>query len=323
MPYGKDNLRTIQESFRQKRAKAELAAEDRKRELHAKIPKIKEIDDALSRTGIRILSESLRGSKGLDGRIAALRCETEELLEMRRGILLGAGYDENYDEPQYDCSECKDTGVLKDGRTCKCFSRAICTAEFESSGMARLISKQSFENFSLDYYSEGERAHMASIFERVSSYAQDAGKVMRNMLFMGTTGLGKTHLSSAVARKVIENGGSVVYESAQNIFSDFEYERFSRGYGDVSPSRTSKYYECDLLIIDDLGTEVTNQFTVSCLYNLMNSRIVEEKSMLISTNIQKEEILKRYSDRIISRLFGEFEICVFTGRDIRSQKLRR
>ena len=119
----------------------------------------------------------------------------------------------------------------------------------------------------------------------------------------------------------IDNGYDVVYESAQKIFSDFEAERFGRV--PAGEDRTSRYMECDLLIIDDLGTEMQTQFTVPCLYNLINSRLISEKSMIISTNVRKEELLTKYSDRITSRLFGEFEICVFAGKDIRSQKLMR
>ena len=138
------------------------------------------------------------------------------------------------------------------------------------------------------------------------------------------TGLGKTHLSSACAKAVIDRGFDVVYESAQNIFSDFEYERFNRGYNtDAQNEKTARYFETDLLIIDDLGTEVTNQFTTACLYNIVNTRMCTGKGMIINTNLKKEELVAKYQDRITSRLFGEFEICLFMGKDIRSQKLRR
>ncbi|MBQ2766264.1 MAG: ATP-binding protein, partial [Clostridia bacterium] len=142
-----------------------------------------------------------------------------------------------------------------------------------------------------------------------------------NVFFCGTTGLGKTHLSTAIAKTLIERGFDVVYDTAQNILSDFEYERFGRSYGDDSESRTDKYFDCDLLIIDDLGTEMTNQFTVSCLYNIINTRINHSKSMLISTNLTQNEIRERYSDRITSRLFGDFMVMRFVGKDIRLQKL--
>ncbi|MBO4354313.1 MAG: ATP-binding protein [Clostridia bacterium] len=326
MPYSDDNYKTVAEAFSAKRLKAEKEADDRRLDVYGRFPRVKELDDAISQTGMKIFAEALKGKDGIEERIEKIRIETEGLRDARRAVLAKIGRDENYDQPQYECSKCGDTGYLKNGKMCDCFKRALVSEGFKSSGMANLMSKQDFGNFSLDFYSGDDREAMKKNLERVKDFARSFSggeSAGRNMLFIGTTGLGKTHLSSAVAKAAIEAGCDVVYESAQNIFSDFEYERFARSYADRSPSKTDKYFSCDLLIIDDLGTEVSNQFTVSCLYNLMNTRIVSEKSMLISTNVSKEEMLERYSDRILSRLFGEFEVCVFTGKDVRSQKLKK
>jgi DNA replication protein DnaC len=203
--------------------------------------------------------------------------------------------------------------------------RDLVMAGYESSGIGKLIAKQNFENFDLSYYRGTEHEQMERVLATVKSYAEtfrEAGG--RNLLFIGMTGLGKTHLSSACAKAVIDRGFDVVYESAQNIFSDFEYERFNRGYNtDAQNEKTARYFETDLLIIDDLGTEVTNQFTTACLYNIVNTRMCAGKGMIINTNLKKEELVAKYQDRITSRLFGEFEICLFVGKDIRSQKLER
>ena len=166
---------------------------------------------------------------------------------------------------------------------------------------------------------------MSRVFGIVKNYAEtfreNGG---RNLLFIGKTGLGKTHLSSACAKAVIDRGFDVVYESAQNIFSDFEYERFGRGYNsDAQNEKTARYFDTDLLIIDDLGTEVVNQFTTACLYNIINTRMCSGKGMIINTNLDQNELASKYQDRITSRLFGEFDICLFVGKDVRSQKLRR
>lgn len=324
MPYSSENLKNVTDQFVTKKFNAEREADERRAEVYEKIPKIREIDEKLSGTGLKIFGEALKGKAGLSERIEKLRVETDELRQTRKMLLSRFGFAADYTEPKYECALCSDTGYDKSGKMCNCLRRALTIAGFESSGMAKLIEKQTFDNFSLDYYSAADKVQMEKNLSRVKEYAARVSQGgYGNMLFMGTTGLGKTHLSSAVAKAVIEGGCDVVYESAQNVFSDFEYERFSRSYGDSTPPKTKKYFDCDLLIIDDLGTEVSNQFTVSCLYNLMNSRIVTEKSMLISTNVGKEEILERYSDRILSRLFGEFEVCVFSGRDVRSQKLKK
>lgn len=324
MPYSLENLKTVTENFKTKKQKAEDLAKLRRDELYAAVPEIRDIDKMISSTGLRIFGESVgRGKNGLEERIARLKSETDALCAKRRALMESAGFAAGYDDVKYECPICSDSGFTNTGARCKCFSRALAVAGFESSGMAKLISKQSFENFSLDFYGD-DREKMEDNLFRARRFAAEFGHGgAKDLLFIGTTGLGKTHLSSAIAKAVIEGGADVVYESAQNIFSDFEYERFSRAYSDGSVPKTKKYFDCDLLIIDDLGTEVSNQFTVSCLYNLMNTRIVEEKSMIISTNVSKEDLLSRYSDRILSRLFGEFEIFVFSGRDIRSQKLRK
>jgi len=165
---------------------------------------------------------------------------------------------------------------------------------------------------------------MKFILKTVRQYAKDfTTDKARNMLFLGPTGLGKTHLSTSLAKVIIDRGYDVVYESAQNIFSDFEYDRFKSGYSeDRSGGRASKYLECDLLIIDDLGTELSNQFTISCLYNIINTRINREQSTIISSNMTQNDLRERYADRITSRLLGEFKVLFFMGEDIRAQKLR-
>ncbi len=321
MAYNAENYKRIAAQFKDKNMHAKQAAEARKDELHRKLPQIAEIDRALSTTGLRIMREALNGRVGLDERIRRLEEDNNMLLEARAELLRANGYPADYSDVHYECDECMDTGFVN-GKMCKCLRSALNHAGYESSGVLRLIEKQNFDTFDLRYYEGQERVNMERVLNRAKAYAaQFDGNVMRNLMFVGTTGLGKTHLSSAIAKVLIENGYDVVYESAQKIFADFEAERFGRV--PAGENRTARYMDCDLLIIDDLGTEMQTQFTVPCLYNLVNSRLIAEKSMIISTNVRKEELLAKYSDRITSRLFGEFEVCVFAGKDIRSQKLMR
>ena len=318
MAYNADNYKRIASQFKDKNLRAKQAAEARRDELHERLPQVAEIDRALAATGPRIMREALNGKEGLEERIRRLEEGNALLLEARAEILRTNGYPEDYSAVHYECDECMDTGFVN-GRMCKCLRTALNYAGYESSGVLKLIEKQNFDTFDLRFYDGNEKFNMERILARAKAYAAGFdGVSMRNLLFMGTTGLGKTHLSSAIAKVIIDNGYDVIYESAQNIFADFEAERFGRV--PAGEDRTSRYFSCDLLIIDDLGTEMQTQFTVPCLYNLVNTRLIAEKSMIISTNIRKEELLSKYSDRITSRLFGEFEICVFAGKDIRSQK---
>lgn len=321
MAYNAENYKKVATAYKDKNLRAKEAAEARRAELHGKLPQVAEIDRALSTTGLRIMKEAMAGREGLSERIAKLEEGNALLLEARREILLANGYPEDYSSVKYECDACMDTGFVN-GRMCMCMRRALTLAGYESSGVLKLVGKQNFDTFDMKYYEGEDRINMQRIFTHVREYAAGFdGRRMKNLLFMGTTGLGKTHLSSAVAKEVVERGFDVIYESAQKIFSDFEAEKFGR----VSPMEhlTERYLDCDLLIIDDLGTEMQSQFTVSCLYHLVNTRLIREKSMIISTNIRKEELLAKYTDRITSRLFGEFEICVFSGKDIRSQKRMR
>ena len=183
---------------------------------------------------------------------------------------------------------------------------------------------QTFDTFSLDYYSDDDKKIMAQNVKILREFAEGYNKsTYENFLFHGPTGLGKTHLSSAVARSVIEKGGYVVYESSITLFADYEAKRFGNSYYSDYDSNVEKYIDCDLLIIDDLGCELTNQFTVSCLYSIINTRMIERKSTIISTNFTPAELKKKYSDRIVSRIFCDYKPLIFRGADIREQKIRR
>ena len=321
MAYNTENSKRIAAQFKDKNLRAKQAAEQRRAELHEKLPQVAEIDRALATTGLRIMREALNGKEGLDERIRKLEEGNTLLLEARREILRANGIPLDYSDVHYECNECMDTGFV-DGKMCKCLRMALSMEGYKSSGVLKLIEKQNFETFDLSYYNGSAKARMTNILSRAKEYAEGFdGLTMKNLLFMGMTGLGKTHLSSAIAKVVIDRGYDVVYESAQNIFSDFEAERFGRA--PVGEDRTSRYFSCDLLIIDDLGTEMQTQFTVPCLYNLINTRLIAEKSMIISTNIRQEELRTKYSDRITSRIFGEFMPYIFIGEDIRMQKVTR
>lgn len=321
MAYNAENYKKIAAQYKDKNLRAKEAAEARREELHRKLPQVAEIDRALSATGLRIMREALKGKEGLDVRIRKLEEGNNLLLEARREILRANGYPEDYSSVHYECEECQDIGFVN-GKMCKCMRRALTLAGYESSGVLKLIEKQNFDTFDLNYYKGAERRNMEQILEISKDYALNFhDNTMRNLLFMGDTGLGKTHLSSAIAKVVVDRGFDVVYESAQKIFSDFEAEKFGRV--PQGENRTERYLACDLLIMDDLGTEMQSAFTVSCLYYLINTRLINEKSMVISTNIDKEEFSRQYTDRITSRLLGEFTVCVFAGTDIRSQKLIR
>ncbi len=320
MGYNIENYRRVRAAFEERRREALDTAERHAAEVHAKIPELREIDRALSTTGMQLFREAMAGGDDLAERLSRIRAEHENIRAMREELLSSYGFPKGYTEPAFLCDCCHDTGFF-DANMCDCMKKALLEEGIRSSGIGRLIRRQSFDNFSLDYYKDDPadfgRAEYALSHAR--SYAEGFGPESGNLLLVGATGLGKTHLSTAIARTVLERGYDVVYETIGNVISDFEYDRYKSGYG-ASEAKGDRYLSCELLLLDDLGTEQTNAFVLSTLYHLINTRLNHGKQTVINTNLKGDELSARYGDRITSRLLGEYEVLVLSGNDIRMQK---
>ena len=319
MGYNREDYVKIKAEYSDKYAKARRAADARCDELHERIPEVFDIDRMLAGTGSEIMT-IISSGKDVEQKVAKLKARNEALTEKRNALLLANGYPADYSDVKYECEKCSDSGFV-DGKMCECMKRALVLAGYTSSGLGGLIGTQSFDNFSLDYYKTGGGNYeaMQRFVAALKRFADEFdGKIYRNHLLFGGTGLGKTHLSTSVAKNVIEKGFDVLYVTSVGMIGDFEDKRFGNGEKD-----TDRYYTADLLIIDDLGTEVVNQFTLSCLYDVINSRINNKKCTFINTNLTKNEIESKYSERITSRLFGEYYLLPFLGVDIRQQKRMR
>lgn len=328
MGYNKENFKRIRTEYETKAFRAQEEADMRRAELYTQIPELRELDGRLSSFALRIMQAALC-QEDTTAAIAALREENERICKARRELLLKNGYSPDYTEPRYECEKCRDTGYV-DIRMCSCMRQRLISAGMESSGLSALMKKQSFDNFSMDFYKGNPREYqiMSANYKVVKAYAEgfaiEQGKPMpQSLLFYGGTGLGKTHLSTSVARRVIERGYDVYYNSAVGMISDFEYRRFGSGLVQNEGDDTARYTDCDLLIIDDLGTETVNQFTMSCLYHVLNTRLNLGKPTLVSTNLNAAELCKLYGDRIASRLTGEYLLIPFYGVDIRKQRLQK
>ena len=319
MGYNRDDYVRIKNEFSQKYIKARETAEARRFELHARFPRVREIDLLLSRTGIDIMGIIASG-KNTDEQVKKLKERNEKLLAERGAILRNGGYPADYSDIQYECDKCGDTGFVGT-KMCDCMRKALILAGYESSGIAPLIGVQSFDNFSFDYYGAGAD-NMRVAVDRLRSFADTFdGKTYKNFLFIGGTGLGKTHLSTSLAKAVIDRGYDVLYVTAVGMIGDFEAKRFGDGHG--SGNDLSRYTEAELLIIDDLGVEVSNQFTLACIYDIINARINGRKCTVINTNLSSKDIENKYGERIYSRLIGEYLPILFTGTDVRKQKISR
>ena len=311
----------VKEAYDKKRQRAIEQSDSRRAALHETSSELRVLDEALSKTGLKLFRIAIDGGKdALAEAVSAVRVENERLLTRRAEILASLGYPADYTEVHYECEHCKDTGYLDTTEMCPCMKRALAEEGFRASGLGELIDLQSFDNFTLDYYKKDENAYewMRQNLQFLRRFAENFTPRRDSFLLIGGTGLGKTHLSTAIARCVIERGYDVRYDSVSNVFSDLEYDKF-KSRGDEA-RRGDKYLDCDLLILDDLGTEISTQFTVSALYNLVNTRLNRGKSTIISTNLSHSELLSRYDERLTSRFFGEYTVLQFKGTDVRMQK---
>lgn len=303
--------------YRKKREAAEGERSIRLSEIHRTIPEIAKIDEVLSSTGFTIMS-FLKEGGSVDDKVAELKERNEKLREERRALLVAGGYPADYTDLKYECPLCGDSGFV-DINMCSCMKAAIAKSRLADSELGRIAQTQNFESFDFKYYKEGEERnailhHYNTLKEFSESFNSETDK---SYLLAGGTGLGKTHLSTAVGVTVIQRGYDVIYKTVQSVMDDYQQVQFRGGDADV----ISKYYDCDLLIVDDLGAEMATQFTVSCIYNLINTRMNKKKPTIFSTNLSAAELRERYADRITSRLFGEYIPLVFHGTDIRRQRL--
>ena len=311
--YTRENYALAKAEIEKRRLDAISTAEERNRDLALESDEIRIIDKELSGTGLLLFKTACMG-----GDIDAIRARNTELQAQRRAILVKLGYPEDYTEVHYTCTDCSDTGFVGT-KMCKCLKQLLITKNIQSSGMGNLIDQQSFDNFNIDVYKNQPeiKARMERNLKIAKAFAENFARHHDNLLLIGTTGTGKTHVSTAIAKEVISQGFDVLYDSTQNILNDFEKDKFKSGYNQTE-SASDKYLECDLLIIDDLGAEFITQFSVSSLYNLINTRQNKGLSTIISTNLTASELAGKYEGRIYSRIIGaDYTVLRFEGDDRR------
>ena len=315
MPYDPKIVEAVDEQFRLRREKNQSDLAARRAAAYKKEPRIRKIDEALA---ARYRDLILAGLGGKAPSKSEIRAVTVDHLAERGELLVQNGFPPDYLELKTACRKCGDEGFIN-GRLCTCYKKALCREAASRTKLARLMEEQSFRTFRLDLYPEEDRKIMERIFQKRRDYAQNFSPSSGNLLFTGPPGVGKTFLSSAIAREVLESGHSVVYDSISAVIADFEAVKF----GKDSDRDLKKYDSCDLLILDDLGTEMITQFSESVLYTLLNDRINARRPMIVSTNLDAQNFSSFYSGSILSRLSGEFLVMPFRGDDLRQKPNRR
>jgi DNA replication protein DnaC len=312
--------------FDEKRRRNEERCNRRTQEVYTKAPRVRELDAELRATMAELVGVAL--GAGSDGQVEKIRVRNLDLQEKRKSEIMLAGFPENYLSDDYMCPKCHDTGYV-DNKYCDCLMDIYKEEQRASLSNLFKLGNESFDSFDLSYYDDtpapdtgiSPRRSMEVVYEACVEYARKFGKRSMNIFFNGAPGLGKTFLSACIARVVADNGFSVVYDMATSMFAKFEDEKFQRTDDfEAARNETRRYLECDLLIIDDLGTEMTTVFTVSALYEVLNTRLVTGRKTLVNSNLTLKELNRRYSEQIMSRLEGEYQVFTFYGDDIRKKR---
>lgn len=300
---------------------AVMEADIRSAQIREEIPEINKIQAGLQQVGLEI-SQLFFYKQNTDEKVAELRARSEALVEERSRLLKANGYRENAMKPQFLCEMCEDKGFIN-GRMCTCRKQLLKDLMRKEVSRFAPLDKCTFDNFVLDYYSEQPmenaiipRQRAEKIFDTCRKYAQNFSLNSKNLIFFGGAGLGKTHLSLAIANVVINKGFNVCYGTSQNICDDLQSEQFGRT--DNINYTKNQVLGCDLLVLDDLGTEIDNQYSIATVYNIVNSRLLAGRPTIISTNYTFSKLEEKYDKRITSRLTGEYVPFYFIGNDIRN-----
>ncbi|MCX4339072.1 MAG: ATP-binding protein [Lachnospiraceae bacterium] len=293
--------------------------ESRRECVYSSIPGYRGLEDETASLSV---SQGKKLLSGEDNALQDLHNALADLRAKRERLLLEAGFPADYLSPPFVCANCQDTGY-RDGIKCHCFRRAEISLLYEQSGIAEMLQNNNFSHLSYEYHTGEDRAHFEKAVETCKDFIKNFDSDYHNLFFYGTVGTGKSFLSGCVAKELIDTGHAVIYFSATGLFDLLSAAAFDSKNREERRNAYADLYQCDLLIIDDLGTELTNQFTASQLFSLLNERALGKKAVIISTNLSLRELQDRYSDRIFSRITSNFMVCKLTGPDIRMYQKRQ
>lgn len=293
------------------------------------IPKLKDIHNQIGSIGLKSIQETLRQPDKKEYFESKLKETIHALKQERANLLRANGFKVDYLEPSYTCSDCHDTGYIQNNR-CHCLKQAIIDFSYEQSNLKNILSIENFSTFSFDYYAKevdkamgiSPRMNMQSVHQHCLDFVEQFNSHFNNLILYGQSGLGKTFLCNSIAKELLDQGKTVIYLSSFQLFRLFENYRFHKEEDIVSNDDIEAIFACDLLIIDDLGTEFNNALTSAELFNCLNTRLLNQKSTVISTNLAPGEWVNKYSERIVSRIFGYYTQLKFFGSDIRLKKFQ-
>ncbi|MBR1815708.1 MAG: ATP-binding protein [Lachnospiraceae bacterium] len=325
MTYKKLSITDIQRDYDKTRQRNTRTENDRQAEIYSKLPRIKELDEEIKLSYLNAARMGIMNKDAED--IEQLKAKAKELSREKASLLTSAGYPDDYLSPIYDCPICQDTGFVNQQK-CSCFRAKIIDALYLQSNMQNVFKKENFDTFNTSYYSKevpnnkeySPYDNIISVLERAHNFvdAFDSSKTA-GILIYGETGLGKTFLTNCIAKELLDREHSVFYLSTNELFDRILSNYIMNNNTDYED--LYRYlYSCELLIIDDLGTELTNNFVRSELFEIINKREISERKTLISTNLSMKDLRDRYSERIMSRIIDNYTVFNIYGDNIRYQK---
>jgi len=315
---------SIMKGYERTRDRNHALLESRKEQVCNAIPGFRELSDSVSALSVACARRMLEGDESA---LSRLRMELKDISAQKRRLLVKGGFPEDYLDAIYSCPDCLDTGYVsgKDEpkEKCHCFRQQEISILYAQSNIQEMIARENFSTLSYDYYQGEDLRRFEAAVQICQKFIENNKELYQNLFFYGTVGTGKSFLSGCIAGRLLQEGRSVIYFSASSLFETLAHYSFDLKTKEDLQGLYSDLYSCDLLIIDDLGTEITNSFVTSQLFSCLNERHLRRKSTLISTNLSLEELRDRYSDRIFSRISSGFTLCKLTGPDIRILKKRK
>lgn len=323
MALSNSQYETIIKGYQRVRDENRSLTDSRKQEIYQAIPEYLELAESISTLSVASAKRMLEGDETA---LSNLHQELAEVTARQRLLLTSHGFPADYLEPVYRCPRCRDTGYIASENglreKCHCFRQQEISILYEQSHIQDMIEHENFSTLSYAYYQDEDLRRFEAAVDISHRFVRNLRESYGNLFFYGTVGTGKSFLSGCIARELLQNGNSVIYFSAAGLFDTLARYTFDGRFKENLHDLREDLYSCDLLIIDDLGTEITNSFVTSELFSCLNERHLRSRSTLISTNISLEELRDRYSDRIFSRITSSFTLCKLTGPDIRILKKR-
>ena len=323
MPLSNSQYNTLMRTYEEKQVKHRDLQNARFEKTCQLVPELKQLEESISRCSVEQAKKLLNGDENA---LETLKAQIRDLSNRRASLLSQGGLPADYLDATYDCPDCKDTGYL-DNQKCHCFQKAIIELFYTQSHLKGLLDAENFDSFSFDYYSQNYIDRLSGqnslqlakrAYNECQNFIQTFDTEHNNLLLFGTTGIGKTFLTHCIAREIMNSIHSVLYLTATEFFDALLSKALGRT--DESVNLYEQIQECDLLIIDDLGTERNTEFVISQLFVCLNERILNQKSTIISTNLTLDEIKANYTERTFSRISNHYRILRLAGDDIRIQK---